>query len=618
MEVETPKSLRERFGNRKLPNVSRKVTACGSCRKQKIKCHMQDGRPPCSRCKIRGLSCTVNKSLQMLLETDVDWKKAILQRVTNLENAMGKVADATSLNEIHDIIGHVATPRPVLTGLNVDGMDPAASPRRNGREEQPWEIDLDAAGGPAAIPASHLAERIHSNFGFPIMETSEQYDLIKCQIVTSERAKELFDIYHNKYDHFLYRILGEDRSFENVRLSSPLLLSAICTVSALQTASPDFEKCNQAFLRACSARAFSKNCANEDVQAYCIGAFWLSDMSWNLVGAAVRAATQLQLHRNIYKALEGDRACYLRSRLFYLVYVCDHHFSVPYGRPPMTGSHSDMIRSWRSFLKSKHAYEDDARLVSQVQVWSIYSRVQDEFGTNVEALLPIEAFPKVRDFIVELDAYRAEWNETFSLNANVGNYPNKGLGLHHHFAKLYVCSHVFRARTTIVSGKIPELDEIVNISIISATSILTSLASDCEVQSYLSGLPSYFFTMITFASVFLIKVAQRFPDGPAIHRSEIFELIDRVVKTLRVVSSTMHERHLLNSIVHGLEKVARVPSNDSPPKFNDTSGLPEGADISQTDPEWLSPSDISLWENYDLLSFQNIPSGYDFSMDFEG
>jgi hypothetical protein len=56
-------------------------------------------------------------------------------------------------------------------------------------------------------------------------------------------------------------------------------------VSALQSASDDFEKCYQAFLKICSARAFSKECASEDVQAYCIGAFWLSDMSWNLVEA---------------------------------------------------------------------------------------------------------------------------------------------------------------------------------------------------------------------------------------------------------------------------------------------------------------------------------------------
>ena len=290
----------------------------------------------------------------------------------------------------------------------------------------------------------------------------------------------------------------------------------------------------------------------------------------------------------------------------------------------MTGSSSDVVNAWPSFMDSKHAYEDDARLVSQVHVWSIVSRVQDKFGTNVEAPLPTESLPQVRRFVIELDTCRADWSERFSLNAHVGNYPKKGVGLHHHFAKLYLCSHVFRARPTIVSGVFSEVDEIVNISVLSATSILTSLASDQEIQSYLDGLPSYFFTMITFASVFLLKVAQRYPDIPCIQQNEILELIFRVVATLRLVSANVHQRHRLTSIVHGLEKVlARVPENGSqmqPPEQKGSSSAPESAEIMpQADVTWFtSPSDVSLWENYDFLSFQNLPSGFQFGMDFQG
>jgi hypothetical protein len=340
--------------------------------------------------------------------------------------------------------------------------------------------------------------------------------------------------------------------------------------------------------------------------------------------AAVRAATQLQLHRSIYEALKGDRASYLSTRLFYLVYVCDHHFSVPYGRLPMTGSHSTVIIDWRNFLKSKHACEDDARLVSQVHVWSIYSHIQDKFGINVEAQLPAAMLPQVQGFIADLDSYRAEWNESFSHNAYIGNYPNKGLSLHHHFAKLYVCSHIFRGRATIVFGMVSELDEIVNISVLSATSILVSLTSDEEIQSYLTGLPSYFFTMITFASAFLLKLALRYPNIPCVHKIEILELIRRVVETLRLVSATMHGKHLLTSIVHGLDKVlARVSDlslEPRPPEQNGISNSPPDTEIvPDEDPTWLSqPLDISPLGDYDFLSFQNLPSDLDFSMSFEG
>lgn len=73
-ERSTPPSpireLRDAFGDPKPPDISRKITACVACRKQKIKCHMPGSGPPCSRCRKRGLSCTVNRSLQMLLESD--------------------------------------------------------------------------------------------------------------------------------------------------------------------------------------------------------------------------------------------------------------------------------------------------------------------------------------------------------------------------------------------------------------------------------------------------------------------------------------------------------------------------------------------------------------------
>ena len=183
---------------------------------------------------------------------------------------MGKVADVTCLNDIHNLLHHAATPEPALATVNVEDIDSASSPQ-NGQGERPWEIDIDV--GPAAIPAEHLTERVPNNINLPIKERLEKDDLITRGIVPLERATELFNIYHDKYDHFLYRILGEDRSFDSVRSASPLLLSAICAVSALQTASDDFEKCYQAFLKVCSARAFSKECASEDVQAYCIGAF---------------------------------------------------------------------------------------------------------------------------------------------------------------------------------------------------------------------------------------------------------------------------------------------------------------------------------------------------------
>ena len=92
LPVSPVRELRDRFGDPKPPDISRKITACAACRKQKvhgkslsfllakggllltrsqIKCHMKDSQPPCERCEKKGLPCSVNRSLQMLLESDV-------------------------------------------------------------------------------------------------------------------------------------------------------------------------------------------------------------------------------------------------------------------------------------------------------------------------------------------------------------------------------------------------------------------------------------------------------------------------------------------------------------------------------------------------------------------
>jgi len=97
--------------------------------------------------------------------------------------------------------------------------------------------------------------------------------------------------------------------------------AAVCSVGALHLGAPDFEKCYQEFVTIAAAQSFSRRNTVEEVRGLCIGAFWLSGLEWQCIGAAVRIATDIQLHRSIFKALEGDRTHYLRTRLYYLVYM---------------------------------------------------------------------------------------------------------------------------------------------------------------------------------------------------------------------------------------------------------------------------------------------------------
>ena len=57
----------------RIPTISRKVRACAACKKQKIRCDFEDGEQTCVRCKKMKLECVVNRSLQTILDEDIEF-----------------------------------------------------------------------------------------------------------------------------------------------------------------------------------------------------------------------------------------------------------------------------------------------------------------------------------------------------------------------------------------------------------------------------------------------------------------------------------------------------------------------------------------------------------------
>ncbi|KAM0330951.1 hypothetical protein ACHAQA_003908 [Verticillium albo-atrum] len=163
--------------------------------------------------------------------------------------------------------------------------------------------------------------------------------------------------------------------------SSELLTATILTVTALHipTSASTFDACYKEFLSLISSSMFSRYHSIDDVRGLCIAAFWLSEVSWKLSGHAIRIATELNIHQSFSRALEGDREHFLRARLWYMLYVCDHHFSIAYGRPPMIAE-SIQIREHELFLASPFADALDARILSQVSLMQILTRVYDRFA----------------------------------------------------------------------------------------------------------------------------------------------------------------------------------------------------------------------------------------------
>lgn len=482
------------------------------------------------------------------------------------------------------------------------------------------EVVMDLASGASSIPGFHISPT-------PGNQTANANgDIISNGIITAANAERYFKTYQSRLDHFPYRILGNHSSatLDTIRKVTPLLTAAVCTVGALHIASGDFEVCYREFISLSASRSFSKSCTVDDVRALCIGAFWLSGHSWTLVASAVRIATELHLHRSIFKALQGDRMHYYRTRLYLLVYACDHHFSVAFGRLPMTRE-CETIRNVRKFLDCPHATPDDARLVSQVLRWSLCSQIYDSFGTEVEKPLSSSQIKELQKYSIALDSLRMEWADSFSPNIHIGDYPRKGVTLQYHFAKLYLCSHAFRC-TESAGGFIEplsELDEVANLAIVSALAILKAVVHDAEIQSFLDGLPIYFDTMIAFAVVFLVKVfSNNYFVSVRPDKTEVYKLLESLLATLKRVTSTMHPQHLLVKICKGIETLLQrsysgsalglgVPPGGSPVPGDSSNGYTQN-------PDWDTNTDLDLFSmsEYDFLN-QDIVADFPFTVDAE-
>lgn len=488
------------------------------------------------------------------------WKQAIEHKIQSLEDKITSLtnhAAAGNPDPAHPLRQPLPRPETATSANETVSKSATQGHLALGTEAEDATrltvvIDLDTS--PGTLPGQYLHPAA------PAQPTTPR-DLVSRGVISVENARKYQSVYQDRLDHFLYGILGDHStaSLEDIQQKSPILSTAVCAVGALHLASPDYAALYKEFIALSAAMSFSRRNTTDDVRALCIGAFWMNDLSSTLVSFAVRIAAELQLHRSFSKALQGDRESYLRARLYYLVYACDHHLSIPHGRPPITRE-CEAVRDVRKFLEGRHATEDDARLVSQVLRWSVCASIYDTFGADVDRPLSDAQVPQVRRFSIALDNLRAEWAERFSPNAHVGNYPRKGVAIQYHFAKLYLFSHALRglgsSRVQYRAHNVDmEVYELASSAVISALSILRAIVSDPEIQSYLNGLPTYFHIMIAFAVVFLLKVSTRFSSLVQIDGQEVHRLMTRLIKVLQEVSRSMHPRHLLVTITEGVEDV---------------------------------------------------------------
>lgn len=412
----------------KLPGISRKVKACAACRKQKIKCIMT-GDPPCQRCKERGLSCRLNKSLQTLMSEDSKWKSSVTRDISTMYSSLEQVLQSLQLPSL-------PTPQSSL-------QDPAMffdqDDAGNDQDDDDQSYDNSPKVTPVTENLSHVPiESLYQITGLRSLRAQEgitddqnkickqlrDTDFIARGLLKVEDADYLATFYLNNLDPYIWHLGRNYKDLESFRRRSPTLTACILTVAALH----DTEKtgvypvCYKEYRRLVANAMFERKIDMEYLRALVIGSYWLSDISWTLSGYAIRRASEFHLRQCYQQIAESVRdprkytTEQLQSamdgiRVLYALYICDHHLSILFGRSSIMRDNEIYINDWESYLACSLASDSDRRIAAQISLSYLMIAIREGLGPeDTTAVLPPSAAIK----IAELERALDEWVSRFS------------------------------------------------------------------------------------------------------------------------------------------------------------------------------------------------------------
>ncbi|KAH8682896.1 hypothetical protein BGZ60DRAFT_206648 [Tricladium varicosporioides] len=549
-----------------LPSITRRVTACAACRKQKIKCIMTNDEPPCARCIQRGLSCVLNRSLQSLVN-DTRQIEALQGDVVNLHSILTEVCRRIDIEIPLPLqIAASTAPRVERELLQVEDQEPdpdaaeGSPPMSPSDMQAPIDTFFETAPKVAESPISAVVESPRGSV--TSKKTSAEADLISKGIITVTTAERLVTEYLQRLDHYLYGIGGIYTDLKSLRKASPVLLAAVCAISALHEDKDPrvYEACSQEFLSLVSKSMFEQR-GVEFLRALCIGSFWLADASRILNSDALRRAADVRLQKYFYQVTVPDSAFAQsgaiiptatkvdRVRLWYLLYICDQHLSILYNRDPIVHGDQDVILGWEAFLESGYTDDSDIRIASQVSLLQIMSQARTAFGPESIEPVPKALATSFSNFNRQIDQWVSRFSTVFKVHEHIGDFPHKGLTLHYHFAKLYLGHHVFRG---LKSNPIPVYFlPAAMMAHGAAISIFEILLNDSGLTTSLIGVPFYFHVMISFAGHFLLSCSQ-YGEQLSINVHSNLNMMGKVIQLFKSIPCIA--QHPLQKMAAALER----------------------------------------------------------------
>lgn len=328
------------------------------------------------------------------------WRQEVETRIDQVVAATEALLQHNCLPELATFRSHMTEVTHIPTTPSTStpiAEDPTESFVESGVVEQPM-------GVVAAITANTFPAQSQ-------IRKPQETDLVARGQISADVACDLFDLFNRKLNQYVWG--GVAMSYDNLdsaRKSSALLSTAILAIASLHLPERElqFDTCYNEFMTLVERKSISRSHTLDDVRGLILGAFWFPDLSWKLSGLAVRISTELNVHRHFSQFLRGDKQKLEEARLWYLLYVCDHHFSIAYGRPTMMLDPKD-IHSHDNIPDKLTSRPADVRLLAQVSLFIHLSEIYSIFGIETSVALGEHELANLQQHMNRIENWRAQW-----------------------------------------------------------------------------------------------------------------------------------------------------------------------------------------------------------------
>ncbi|EUC38743.1 hypothetical protein COCVIDRAFT_87173 [Bipolaris victoriae FI3] len=632
-------------GRRPAPRTPR-IRACAECKRHKIKCEPVDNETKCAKCLRSGTECVPYNMNQRILDEDVAWKAKASAEMARMRTAVQRLLahnklpglDSPPEESPQPPSGQTVTVTPTNVISESGHTTLLVPPLMDMTRDNSVERDSGEESGLVTAPMRSLYDltrirNLRSSARWKPNSNSVDEDFIAQGVVSLREAEELFQRYMQDMRLYLWAgVLFPYNSLSAVRRHSTLLTAAVLTISALHTPGQDeaLQKCYGIFVSLVYSATLARPQNLDDIRALALAAFYVPNLSWKLAGIAIRNAVEMNLHMSYQKLMRGHEDQRDNVRLWLTLYVCDHQFSIAYGRPSMV--HDDVaVKNIERFLDSPKTTPGDIRLGAQVTLFKILTEAYVVYGSDPEQPLTEPDFQQLRLFNFAIEQWRLAWQAKSADSPAIGSYPSKGVVLYYHFARFQLNSLALRAlpppNATTSESLSYDRREAANIAITAATSTLTLIFEEPDLRRAMTAVPIFTHTMLAFSATFLLKIAKTWggvaqaqsPEwateplglGLNFNINQVLSLSRRSASFLAKVADTLNKKHITRHIVQGINDLlkridvaAGTPSANTSHNF--TAPSPATSQIfdpvkAATQSHEVSADPVNEYNMYDLI-----------------